>query len=428
MNNKVAYRNPWAIVPTLYFAEGVPYFVVNQISVIFFKDMGVDNTSVTFWTSLLYLPWVIKMFWGPVIDTTLTKRKWIVYTQALMSVTIGGVAFVMHTPQFFLAALVLLLLTAFVSATHDMATDGFYMLALKKDEQSVFAGIRSTFYRAAYFFSTSFLVWLAGTLLISWKAPALAWGLVLAIVAVIFVGLALYHATMLPYPAEDSGKDKEQENTARKSTFWDAFSTYFRQKGIAPIICFILTFRMGEAFLIKLAAPFMKDAQAIGGLGFTTQQVGVIYFFITAAVMSGGIIGGIVTKKHGLKKLLWPMAVIINIPTMIYTLLSFIKPNVILILPFVAIEQFSYGFGFTALTIYMMYIAKGEFKTSHYAISTGISALGMMLPGLVSGLIQSKLAALFPGHGYQYFFILTVLLGIPGIITLFYIPKDFENE
>jgi PAT family beta-lactamase induction signal transducer AmpG len=422
---KKTYINPWLFVPTLYFAQGIPYFIVNQISVILFKDFKIDNASITFWTSWLYLPWVIKMFWGPLVDAYYTKRKWILYTQFLMAIILGVFAFIINLPNFFVLSLAILVILAFTSATHDIAADGFYLLALKPEEQSFFAGIRSTFYRGSNFFSNSLLVWLAGALSISYSSVNIGWTATISLSALIFLLISLYHFYILPYPDTDVDRNSKENKENQNISFGQAFSTYFLQPKIDSILVFILTFRLGEAFLIKLAAPFFKDPRNIGGLGFTTEDVGIIYGFGVTAIIFGGILGGLVAAKVGLKKLLWPMAVIINIPTIIYTILSFLQPKTIWgAIPFVAIEQFSYGFGFTALTIYLMYVSRGEFKTSHYAISTGVSALGMMLPGLVSGAIQQYFSSHFPGYGYQYFFIFTVICGIPGIISLFFIPKE----
>lgn len=424
-NEQVTYRNPWWFIPTLYFAQGIPYFLVNQVSVAMFKDLGIPNATITFWTSLLYLPWVIKMFWGPFVDTVSTKRNWILYTQILMSCSFGVVAFSLHLPQFFTISLCVLFVTAFISATHDIAADGFYLLALKPDEQSFFAGIRSTFYRVSNFFSNSFIIWFAGYLITRTKDPKFGWTVAFMLSAGIFAFLFLFHKFRFPYPATDHPAS-ESANGNKETAFLDAFRTYFTQRKIGAILLFILFFRCGESFLIKLAIPFMKDSALKGGLGLSTEQVGIVYGFGVAAIILGGILGGIVVSKYGLKKCLWPMAFIINLPTIMYTIMSFVKPNIIWatipvgVVPFVLVEQFSYGFGYTALMIYLMFVSKGEYKTSHFAISTGISALGMMLPGLVSGYLQQML-------GYQAFFILTILLGIPGLLTLFFIPLEGDG-
>jgi len=411
-------RNPWTFIPTLYFAEGVPYILINAVSVIVYKRMGIDNATIAFWTSFLYLPWVIKMFWGPIVDTHSTKRTWILYTQFAMTMFLALVASALHLPGFFAITLIAFFAAAFVSATHDIAADGFYLLALGKDDQALFVGIRSTFYRFAMIFGQGLIVWLAGRLEVSSGNIPGSWTIAFGIAAALFGVIAVYHRFMLPYPVSDHANI----GTGRPgSAFVQVFSSYFKQKNIGIILAFILLYRFGEAFLVKLASPFFLDSREVGGLGLTTSEVGIVYGTIgLACLLAGGITGGIILKKYGLRKCLWPMAIIINLPMYVYVFLSQTQPSVYMAAPMVALEQFSYGFGFTAYMVYLMFLARGEYKTSHYAISTGLMALGMMMPGFVSGLLQKML-------GYQHFFILTALLGIPGIITLFFIPLP-EDE
>jgi len=417
--NKATSRNPWTFIPTLYFAEGVPYILINAVSVIFYKRMGVDNATLAFWTSFLYLPWVLKMLWGPIVDTHATKRIWILGTQFAMTICLGLVAAVIQLPVFFAVTLIAFFAAAFVSATHDIAADGFYMLALSKDDQALFVGIRSTFYRFAMIFGQGLIVWLAGRLEVSTGNIPGSWALCFGFAAVLFGVVAVYHRFMLPYPASDRAGSKSTEH---RSAWVDVFSTYFKQEKIGIIIAFILLYRFGEAFLVKMASPFFLDGLAKGGLGLSTSEVGIVYGTIgVGCLLAGGIIGGIVLKKYGLRKCLWPMAIIINIPMYVYVVLSQLQPSVYVAAPMVALEQFSYGFGFTAYMVYLMFVARGEYKTSHFAISTGLMALGMMLPGLVSGYLQNLL-------GYQHFFILTAVLGIPGIITLFFIPLPEDEK
>ncbi len=420
---KVAKRNPWSFIPTLYFAEGTPYILVNAVSVILYKKMGIDNATISAWTSLLYLPWVIKMFWGPIIDTNSTKRNWIIFTQLAMTLCLASVAFSLHFSFFFYLSLAAFFIGAFVSATHDIAADGFYLLALDKDNQAGFVGIRSTFYRLSMIFGQGFLVWLAGFILSRTADPTnqgnivTSWTISFGIAAAIYILLFVYHKFMLPYPVIDKPGPKT------KSAFADVFSSYFKQDKIGIILAFIFLYRFGEAFLIKIASPFFLDKPEVGGLGLTLEQVGIVYGTIgIGCLLAGGIVGGLIIKKYGLKKCLWPMAVIIQLPMMVYTAMTFIRPNGYFAAPFVAFEQFSYGFGFTAYMVFLMYLAnKSQYKTAHYAISTGLMAAGMMLPGFVAGVLQQAL-------GYQMFFITTVLLGIPGIVTLFFIPLEEDEK
>ncbi|MCX6151767.1 MAG: MFS transporter [Ignavibacteriales bacterium] len=422
-NEKVTTRNPWSFIPTLYFAEGTPYILINAVSVILYKKMGIDNATIAAWTSLLYLPWVIKMFWGPIVDTNSTKRNWIVFTQLAMTFCLASIAFSLHFSFFFYLSLAAFFIGAFVSATHDIAADGFYLLSLNKENQAGFVGIRSTFYRLSMIFGQGFLVWLAGFLLSRTSDPSdrgniiISWTFAFSLAAVIYIILFVYHKFILPYPVIDAPAPKA------KGAFADVFATYFKQKKIGVILAFIFLYRFGEAFLIKLASPFFLDKPEVGGLGLTLEQVGIVYGTIgIGCLLAGGIVGGLIIKKYGLKKCLWPMAIIIQLPMFVYVTMSFIKPVGFFAAPFVAFEQFSYGFGFTAYMVFLMYLAnKSEYKTAHYAISTGLMAAGMMLPGFVAGFLQQLL-------GYQSFFIMTLLLGIPGIITLFFIPLEEDEK
>lgn len=407
-------RNPWSFIPTLYFAEGVPYILINMVSVVLYKRMGIDNATFAFWTSFLYIPWVIKMFWGPMVDTNSTKRNWIVFTQLALTACLALIALAIQLPVFFYVSLLAFLVGAFISATHDIAADGFYLLALDKDNQSLFVGIRSTFYRLAMIFGNGLLVWFAGTLEVSTGNISFSWSVAFGIAAGLFSLFFLYHRFILPYPPGDGAGARPEKSS--RSPFVDVFASYFKQEKIGIILAFILLYRFGEAFLVKMASPFFLDAPSAGGLGLTTSEVGIVYGTIgTSCLLAGGVIGGIVLKKFGLRRCLWPMAIIINLPMYVYVVMSYARPSIYVAAPMVALEQFSYGFGFTAYMVFLMFLARGQYKTSHYAISTGLMALGMMLPGFVSGYLQKLL-------GYQHFFVLTAVLGIPGIITLFFIP------
>jgi PAT family beta-lactamase induction signal transducer AmpG len=419
MPKRPAFRNPWVFIPTLYFAEGVPYILINAVSVILYKRMGIDNVTIAFWTSFLYLPWVVKMFWGPVVDTHATKRSWVISTQLFMTGCLAVVAVALQFPGFFFLSLTALFVGAFISATHDIAADGFYLLALDKENQSLFVGIRSTFYRLAMIFGQGFIVWLAGELETSTGNTPLSWTFAFSVGAVVFFFLFLYHRVLLPDP-EGAGTPVER-GPRHANAFVDVFSSYFAQEKIGIILAFILLYRFGEAFLVKMAPPFFLDKPEVGGLGFSTAEVGIVYGTIgVVSLLAGGVIGGIVIKKFGLRKCLWPMAVIINLPMYVYVFLSTVRPGILVTAPFIALEQFSYGFGFAAYLVYLMYASRGRYKTSHYAISTGLMALGMMFPGLVSGYLQKLL-------GYHHFFILTAILGIPGLVTLFFVPLPDEE-
>ena len=369
-------KNPWSWIPTLYFAEGLPYVLVMTVSVIMYKNLGISNAEIAFYTSWLYLPWVIKPFWSPFVDLLKTKRWWITSMQLLIGAGLAGIAFFLPTTFFFQATLAVFWLMAFSSATHDIAADGFYMLALNESEQSLFVGIRNIFYRIATITGQGLLIVLAG-MLEKWTGNIpYAWSLVFFVCAGLFIAIGLYHSYQLPKPTTDKG--------ASLGSLGNLFKTFFQKKGIVLSLAFILLYRLGEAQLAKLASPFLLDSPEMGGLNLSTEQVGIIYGTIgVIALLLGGIVGGIVASKHGLKKWLWYMVAAMNLPNLVYVYLAFVQPeNFWVISSCVAIEQLGYGFGFTAFMLYLIYVAQGPYQTAHYAICTGFMALGMMLPGM----------------------------------------------
>lgn len=411
--------SPWEYIPTLYFTSGVPYVIINTVSVIFYKKLGIPNTQIALWTSFLYLPWVIKMFWGPIVDTYSTKRKWIISTQLAMCCCLGIVAFCLQLPNFFFISLAALTLGAFISATYDIATDGFYLLALTPEQQAFFSGIRSLFYRLAVIFGSGLLVVLAGFLEGYLDNIPLSWTLTIGFSAVTLAILLIFHRLILPLPKADHPKKSEISNNI---PFMEIITSYFQQTKIFAILAFILLYRFGEAMLVKMASLFLLDKVDAGGLGLNTSEVGLVYgTFGVVSLICGGILGGLVIARYGLKKCIWPMALAMNLPNLFYVYMAYTKPSLTLVYPLVSLEQFGYGFGFTAFSVYLMYISQGEYKTSHFAISTGIMALGMMLPGIVSGYLQTLL-------GYPLFFVVVCLLTIPGMITLFFIPLKAEGK
>jgi PAT family beta-lactamase induction signal transducer AmpG len=411
--------SPWTFIPTLYFASGIPYVIINTVSVIFYKKLGIDNAQIALWTSFLYLPWVIKMFWGPIVDIYSTKRKWILYTQFAMFACLGLIAFCLQLPNFFFISLAALTVGAFISATYDIATDGFYLLALSPEQQAFFVGIRSLFYRMAVIFGSGILVVLAGQLEVSLNNIPLSWTIAISFSALILAITFIFHRLALPLPESD---DQRQPEAIEKIPFWTIISSYFAQEKIVYILAFILLYRLGEAMLVKIASLFLLDKPEVGGLGLSTSDVGLVYgTFGVISLICGGILGGMVISKYGLKKCLFPMALALNLPDIFYVYMAYTKPSLTLVYPLVSLEQFGYGFGFTAFSVYLMYICQGEYKTSHFAISTGIMALGMMLPGLVSGYLQKTL-------GYPLFFVLVCLLTIPGMIAIFLIPLQEKSN
>ncbi|MFW5707032.1 MAG: MFS transporter [Bacteroidota bacterium] len=603
---KTKSKSPWSWVPTLYYAQGIPYVVVMTVSVIMYKRLGVSNTDITLYTSWLYLPWVIKPFWSPLVDLFKTKRWWIVTMQLLVGAGLAGVAFTLPLPSFFQYSLAFLWLLAFSSATHDIAADGFYMLGLKEGQQSYFIGIRSTFYRFAMITGQGLLIILAGffevytgqeplrfaitadpqteqtqsvfnvsdvsntgelTFVLSaeefslstrqvskevadslktlarehniahgfaikeqekekkegWWARSvaqpfadwlrlrlgrqevadatldasqgnvglvgvklagnmeegeevvlntsfrrgdgsirlvggerlvftpenqnetawiaiqldpkldtratarfegrsgnipLAWTLTFVILAALFLGFFVYHKIALPRPSNDVATI-QQEGNGVFYEFFQTFGSFFRKENLGPALAFLLLFRLGEAQIVKMASPFLLDPRPLGGLGLTTGQVGIVYGTIgIVALTLGGILGGLMASRKGLKYWIFPMALAMNVPNLVFVYLSYAQPvSFWIISGSVALEQFGYGFGFTAYMLYMIYFSEGRHKTAHFAICTGLMALGMMLPGMISGWIQEII-------GYQNFFIWVVLCTIPGFIVIRFLKID----
>ena len=569
---------PWLWVPSLYFAEGIPYVLVMTLSVIFYKRMGISNSQIALYTSWLYLPWVIKPLWGPVVDILRTKRFWILVMQLCIGAGLAGVAFTIPVDRFLQFTLAFFWLLAFSSATHDIAADGFYMLGLSKGDQAFFVGIRSTFYRIAMLTGQGLLVILAGffeaktglppveldvmavegptaldfdpehvsvpdgegesyflspeelriglegiteaeaseftarvdawnsshgfypaleeneaeapgdkltgnlgytwfrlskkpgadeSIVLNfsfergdksiglvqsyrfdfnesnWDVPAFAvfkldpklsktttasfsglsgnirfaWSMVFGLIAVVFVGFHIYHRFALPRPPDDQSMRSEEGNFFKE--FLVTFADFFRKKNIGVILIFLLVYRLGESQLVKLASPFLLDSKEANGLGLTTGDLGLIYGTIGIIALSlGGIIGGIAASRRGLKYWLWWMVAAMNLPNLVYVFLSYLMPSSLWVIgASVAVEQFGYGFGFTAYMLYMIYVSDGKHKTAHFALTTGFMALGMMIPGMVSGWLQELI-------GYQHFFIWVMICTIPSFVVIPFLKID----
>ncbi len=396
-------RTPWAWVPTLYFAEGVPYVAVMTISLILYKRLGMSNTDITLYTSWLYLPWVIKPLWSPFVDMMKSKRWWIVTMQLLVGAALGGVAFTIPVSWWLQGTLCFFWLMAFASATHDIAADGFYMMGLDEHEQAYFVGIRSTFYRIATIFSSGLLVGLAGALQVITRSIRYSWSLVFYLMAGLFIAFWLYHNWVLPRPSEDSEKQ-----TKTVSGIWNEFCqtliTFFQKPQVLAGICFMLFYRMPEGLLAKVSALFLVDAPHNGGLGLSDGEYGLVQGTVGVIGLTiGGILGGFCASRDGLKRWLWPMVLAITLPDIVYVLLAYLLPSsLVTISVCVFIEQFGYGFGFSAYMLYLIYYSQGEHKTSHYALCTAFMALSMMIPGLFAGALQESV-------GYRMFFIIVML-------------------
>lgn len=407
-------RNPWSFVPTLYFAEGLPYVLINTVSVILYKKMGVDNASIAFWTSWLYLPWVIKMFWGPLVDLYSTKRRWVLLTQLCMGLASFFIAAVLNLEGYFVPSLAAFVTGAFISATYDIACDGFYMLALDEKEQAFFVGLRSAFYRLAMIFGSGLLVYLAGRIETATGDIPGSWTVALGVCGLIFLLSSAYHFFILPHPAADA--QRTAGGGAAQARFPEVFGAYFRQEKVGVLIAFILFYRLGEAMLLKLVPPFLLDGREAGGLALSTSDVGLVYGTVgILCLVIGGICGGWLISRFGLRRCIWPLVIAMHLPDLFFVYMAWLQPGLLMVYPLVALEQFGYGMGFTVFTVYLMYSAEGRYKTSHYAISTGIMALGMMLPGFASGWIQQA-------AGYRAFFIIVCFLTIPGMLTIPFLP------
>jgi PAT family beta-lactamase induction signal transducer AmpG len=396
----------WRWVPTLYFCEGIPYVVAMSVSVIMYKSLGISNTAIAFYTSWLYLPWVIKPLWSPLVDLIRTKRAWIVSLQFVVGAALAMIGLTAPAPFFFRITLALFWLLAFSSATHDIAADGFYLLALPPHQQAAFVGVRSTFYRLAMIAGQGGLVYLAGSLQEKTGAASRAWSGVFVLLAALFVLAGLYHLVVLPRPADDRPAGRTLHPVAG---FLSVFATFFRKRDIKVILGFLLLYRLAEAQLLKLVAPFLLDPRTAGGLGLTTRQVGLLYGTLgIIALTVGGLAGGYAISRCGLKRLLWPMLVSMHLPIAVFVFLALTQPsNLAVIGGALSVEQFGYGFGFTAYMVYMMMVSAGEHRTAHYAICTGFMALGMMLPGLPAGWIQDH-------FGYVKFFTWVCIATLPS--------------
>jgi PAT family beta-lactamase induction signal transducer AmpG len=419
--------SPWLWVPSLYFSQGIPYVIVMTFSVVMYKRLGISNTDIAWYTSWLYLPWVIKPLWSPLVDITRTKRAWVVSMQLLVALALALVALALRGSAFFVWSLLLFAVMAFASATHDIAADGFYMLSLTQHQQAWWVGLRSTFYRTAMIFGSGLLVMLAGWLergaageAAGAELPAYpsAWSATLFVAAGVFFLFSVWHAWMLPRPAAD-GPVRPQEGSGGQ--FLATMASFFRKPGIGLTLAFILLYRFDEAQLSKVASPFLLDLREKGGLGLSTGLVGLAYgTFGTLALTCGGLLGGFMAARFGLKKMLPFMVAGMYLPKLAFVFLSWVQPqSFYLACGAVAVEQLGYGFGFTAFMLYLLYFSNGPHRTAHYALCTGFMALGMMIPGAWSGWLADRL-------GYQHFFLWVLASALPGLMISLRLKVDAE--
>ena len=421
MDNKK--RNPWAWIPTLYFAEGLPNVVVMTLAVVMYMEMGMTDTEIALYTAWLGLPWVIKPLWSPFVDLYKTKRWWVLSMQLLLGAAFAGVAFTVNTGFWFQGTMFFFFLMAFSSATHDIAADGFYMIELDSHDQSWFVGIRNTFYRIAVIFGQGVLVWVADQLQAVFPdSKAFTWSLIFFALAAIFIAIWLYHGFIMPKPVDRNNEGQTASDVVRGlKQMLLSFFTKVSARQIIFVLLFLLLYRFPEAMLTKMASTFLLRPVEDGGLGLTKEAFGLAYGTVgLIGLLLGGIVGGMLASRDGLKRWLWPFVCAITLPDIVYVYLSYVQPdNLWLISSCLFIEQFGYGLGFTALTLYMLYFSQGEFKTSHYAICTGLSYLGLMLPGMVSGWIKDQV-------GYNTFFIIVMFLCIITFAVTAFIKIDPE--
>ena len=414
--------NPWAWIPTLYIAEGLPNVVVMTVAVVMYMQLGMSDTDIALYTGWLGLPWVIKPLWSPFVDIYRTKRWWVLTMQMLLGSSLAGVAFTLNAPFWFQGTMFFFFLMAFASATHDIAADGYYMLELDDHHQVWFVGIRNTFYRLAVIFGNGVLIPLAGMLqLVFRNQKAFTWSLLFYGMAGLFLALWLYHAYIMPRPVSDGKVNADHQPL---SSFLSSIRTFFvklpPKEMIAPML-FLLFYRFPEALMLKMSVTFLMRPNSAGGLGLSPQEFGLASGTVGIIGLTlGGILGGMLAGRDGFKRWLWPMVVAITLPDIVYVYMSYAMPsNLILISTCLFVEQFGYGLGFTALTLYMLYFSKGTFQTSHYAFCTAISYLGLMVPGMISGYLKDLM-------GYQMFFVMVMALCTITFIVTALIKVDPE--
>lgn len=424
MSTHATQRHPWWWIPTLYFAEGLPYMAVMTISTVMYKCLGIGNTEIAFYTAWLYLPWVIKPFWSPFVDIIRSKRWWVLAMQWAIAIAMASIAFALPASGFFQATLALFWLMAFASATHDIAADGFYMLALTEHQQSLFVGIRSLFYRISMVVGQGVLVVVAAFVSDAWAQPKAGWIVVFGILAAFFALVASYHSFALPRPAADAMRSPRSRGEVLRE-FTETFMAFFRKPQVGVALTFMLLYRLPEAQLVKMITPFMLDPTESSGLGLTPDQVGLVYGTIgVIGLMLGGIVGGVAAARRGLRYWLHPMAWSMSLTCLTFVYLAVAQPSAIWeIYLCVFVEQFGYGFGFTAYMLYLIYFSAGRFKTAHYSICTGFMALGMMLPGMAAGWITDHFS-------YVAFFIWTMVCCVAtiGVCYLIHVDKNFGKK
>lgn len=427
LKNKIA-TSPLKWVPTLYFAMGLPFVVLNMVSAVLFKDLEIPDAQIAFWTSLIMWPWTIKFLWSPFLELYRTKKFWVIATQLLSGVLFGLAALSLHLPSFFAVTVAVFAVIAFSGATHDIAADGVYMSELSVTDQAKYIGWQGAFYNLAKLVATGGLVWFAGWLYNRFSVTGAAtsdayvqsWSAVLAILCGVLVALGLYHGRALPGGARAAGGHTLGEGLRELKTVIAAF---FTKRHIGYYIAFIILYRLGEGFVMKIVPLFLKTDTASGGLGMTNQQIGLYYgTFGAGAFLLGSLLAGYYIAHRGLKRTLFTLCCIFNIPFAVYALLAAFQPSDMwLVGGGIVLEYFGYGFGFVGLTLFMMQqVAPGKHQMAHYAFASGIMNLSVMVTGAVSGYLSDWL-------GYAHFFLLVLVFTIPAFLTTWFVPFTYPD-
>lgn len=403
---------PWLFVPVLYVMQAIPATLVREVATLLYKDLGIANKQIALWVGLLALPWMLKMFWGPVVDLNFTRRRWVLAMQTAIIAALAGLALVLRLPAFFPISLAMMFLLAVASATHDIALDGLYLLALTKQQQAGFVGVQSASFKAGRLLCMGGLVFLAGMLQQTGVSIIGSWTMVTALLAGLYGGGSLYARFALPRLDTDVP-------VGTREHFWPAFTTFVMQPRIWAVLAFILFYRLGEAMVTIVAPLFMRDARAAGGMGLSVAEIGVINGVAgIGGIILGGIAGGGIISRYGLRRSFWPMVVCMHAPNLLYVWAAFTHPPTWTMYGIAFTDQFGYGFGFAAYSVYLMRVAQfGNYRTSHYAIATGLGSLCITLAGVLSSILQSRV-------GYVGFFVAVCACTIPGMLTLLIIPLD----
>lgn len=435
--NNTKKKLPISWVPTAYFAMGLPFVVLNMVTVLMFKGLEVDDKLITFWTSLILLPWTLKPLWSPFLELFRTKKFFVIVTQLITGVTFGLVAFALNLSHFFSISIALLAIVAFSGATHDIACDGVYMSELSNEDQAKFIGWQGAFYNIAKILATGGLVYLAGYF-IELNADAglltankMAWMIILLILSVTMILLGIYHLFALPSTQSASSRKRLRSNKEVMKELGQVLMDFFRKTHITYYICFIILYRFAEGFVMKIVPLFLKVDREMGGLGLNEKEIGLYYgTYGAAAFVLGSLLAGYYIARRGLKKTIFSLCCIFNLPFMVYALFAYFQPESgWIICSGIVFEYFGYGFGFVGLSLFMMQqVAPGKHQMAHYAFASGIMNFGVMIPGMLSGWVCESLGTWFdkPG-GYEPFFIFVLIATIPAFLITYFLPFKYDN-